>query len=69
MPPLLTVYYFTSPLLHVSTHARHHQGAFLCLQSYMQILWYPVVHKNFKTQMVKQTSYSTGYTVVLKRAV
>jgi hypothetical protein len=33
----LTVYYFTPPLLHVSTHARHHQGAFICLLSYMQI--------------------------------
>jgi hypothetical protein len=27
----LTVYYYTPQLLHVSTHARNHQGAFLFL--------------------------------------
>jgi hypothetical protein len=43
----LTVY-FTPPLLHVSTHARHHQGAFLCLLIYIQIVWYPVVNKTLK---------------------
>jgi hypothetical protein len=32
----LTVYYFTPPLLHVSTHASHHQGAFLYLLSYFK---------------------------------
>jgi hypothetical protein len=30
----MTVYYFIPPILHVSTHVRHHQEAFLCLLSY-----------------------------------
>jgi hypothetical protein len=36
----LTVYYFIPPLLHVSTHARHHQGAFLGLLSYFKTCKY-----------------------------
>jgi hypothetical protein len=32
----MTVYYFTSLLLHVSMHVYHHQQAFLCLLSYTQ---------------------------------
>jgi hypothetical protein len=44
----LTVYYFTPPLLHVLMHVGCHQGAFLCLLIYMQILWYPVADKTLK---------------------
>jgi hypothetical protein len=42
----LVVYYCTPQLLHVSTHAFHHQGAYLCLLSYIKTranLWYPLV--------------------------
>jgi hypothetical protein len=37
---LLVVYYFTPPLLHISTHVLHHQGAFVLLLSYMHA-WIP----------------------------
>jgi hypothetical protein len=32
----LTVSFYTPQLLHISKHARHHQGAFLCPLSYIK---------------------------------
>jgi hypothetical protein len=36
---LLTIYYVTPQLLHVSTHARHYQEAFLYLLNYIKIMY------------------------------